>query len=607
LKIDYEDLKAFFGTEAALILTPILALLGFLICKWIGEEIKDIREFYLKTPTLTKNELELMQNSESSDELIQSAAQETLDAMEQDVREALATSYSLHKTVQQLAENRLWFIYKGFVQRTLSSISRLFGESFQKPRLNASELTLKSSSASAIPTIHWQQWFTLQSYAWLLLLAVAYPFVFALLNSLTTNTLNLSSVELIAFGDGKPVVGYLVLLLVSFMLAYKWAINLKAEAPFFRTWSWFGALLLINLLVTKPIYGDVAFAFAVAFTFAVAVAVAFAIAGAVAGAVAGAGAGAVAGAVAVAVAVTVAVAGAVAGAVAFAVAFAVAVAVAGAFAVAVALAYALDRIESKGKNTVLRSLLVINLLLLLYYAGVLFAITEYGDPDKQHMRLLPIFLGVLPLFNALIDWLSFNVTRLLTYKILHEKHSLIMNIGYGLLDAALAVVFVLLVTSTVLFGLTGLNHLFAANIVDLSVLMQGLGDPARISEHYWIHAMVLSTLVPTLFHLLLVCFSLLLSSVMFWKRAAIDTFLTKSITDRNNRKGLLIYVQFRWFLVAASAAILGYLLYLLVGQMGGLLCDWWVYADKFAQYSDALFGTLSGERLYTPATSVCKV
>jgi len=164
LKIYYEDLKAFLGTEAALIIMPILALLGFLICKWIWDEIKDVREFYLKTPTLTKEKLELMQNSESNDEQIQSAAQETLDAMEQDDRETLAKSHDLYKKVQQLAENRPWFIYKGFVQRTLSTISRWFGESFAKPRINASELATNPSptrSTNTIPTIHWQQWFTL--------------------------------------------------------------------------------------------------------------------------------------------------------------------------------------------------------------------------------------------------------------------------------------------------------------------------------------------------------------------------------------------------------------------------------------------------------------
>lgn len=526
------------GTELGIILSLILAFLGFLFCKWIWDEIKDSRKFYLKTPTLSKDELELVQNSESNDEQVQSTAQAILDAMDQEKREALATCHSLHKTVRQLAENRLWFIYKGFVTSTLSTLSRWFGESFAKPRLNANELVIKPSPshpASDIPTIHWQQWLTLQSYYWLLLVAMTYPFMFALLNSLSTDSLNLAGIELIAFGENKPAVGYLVLLVVSFILALQWGKNWRKDAPLFSTWSWFGALLLINMLVTQPFYGEVA------------------------------------------------------------------------FAGAVALVYALERIESKGKNTLLRSLLTINLLLLLYYAGALFAIRKYGEPDQQHMLLLPIFLGILPLFNALIDWLSFNVTRLLTYKILSEKHSLIMNIGYGVFDAVLAVGFVLLVTSTVLFGLTGLNHLFAANIVDLSVLMQALGDPARISEHYWIHAMVLSTIVPTLFHLLLVCFSLLLSGVMFWKRAEIDAFLTKSMTDRNNRKGLLLYVQFRWCLVLVSGVLLAALCYWLFGHMGGLPCQWWHIANDIAQYADGLFGTLSGEQLYTPVTSVCEV
>jgi len=581
----------------------VLALATAISLGWLGwylwRCIHHYLAFYLHSPNLTEDELELMQLSEASDEKSRQVARNKLEELEPAKQQALADGFALHNQVTRLSHHQFQLIYKKLIQRTLCRLSLWFNERQLQPKLHAMDVTQDLAAPQINPafksnrqsyTIHWKRWFSLQSYLLLLLMAFTYPFLLALLNSYATNTIGLAGVNLQYFNDAMPMLWFAILLVISAFFAMKWMNNLYGQASFFATWIWLGAFVAINFLITIPVYGDVAFAI----TMAALVIVAFA------------------------VTITVGFTGS------------------GTFAFA--FAHLLKHIELKSKYRVPLSIMAINTALLSYYIFMLFTLKEYGEDDKQHMLLLPVFLGILPLSNGLFDWLSFNITRLFAYKMLQKQRSALANLGLGSLIVSLAILFSLLATATILIVLTGVNHLYHTSIVDLSLFMTHLGNPAHNEQYYWMVAMLLTTLIPSVIHLLLIGFCGLITGIMRWKRNTIETLLTKSLSVQNpvsqasvaptpveqtpveqtpaaqtllehsqSRKNLLLYVQLRRGLLVLSSVILLAVLYALAGQTSGLLCHWWQYADSIAQLADNLFGNLSGEQWYKPATSVCKV
>ena len=223
---------------------------------------------------------------------------------------------------------------------------------------------------------------------------------------------------------------------------------------------------------------------------------AFAFAGTVAGAfafaVAVAGAGVVAGAFAVAVAVAFAVAVAGAVAVAFAVAFAV--------AVAVAFAGAVGYGSAKGKGGRSYAMLVIGL-----WTALVGAFALSTDALEQEPRVLLFALGLLPLVNAVFDYLSYGVTLGLIRYGRGQR-----NVLTGLVWLLDGVVAVLLLIGLGL-GLSGtialINHLAGQEFIGLRPIFDDLKTPEGRAGYTWLTFTLLSTLVPTLVHLLLVFLS----------------------------------------------------------------------------------------------------
>ncbi len=230
---------------------------------------------------------------------------------------------------------------------------------------------------------------------------------------------------------------------------------------------------------------------------------------------------AVAGVVAGVVAFAVAVAGVVAVAVAVAFAGVVAVAVAGAFAGAVAFAGAWDWLYSR--ITIRKKLYYFwwayTLFYLLLSVMALLWLGQQGDVQAEGFSLL-IFLSLLPLLNAPLDWLSLGITRSLLYAIVDRVHSGYRAFLWAVFDGVLAFGFLLLLTLVMVVALSGINVLSASlngqQIINLRLIFDGLAtDPLR-PEFWWLYFILFSTLIPTMLHMLVASWSLFLWLPQHW-------------------------------------------------------------------------------------------
>ena len=195
-------------------------------------------------------------------------------------------------------------------------------------------------------------------------------------------------------------------------------------------------------------------------------------------------------------------AGTVAGAFAFAVAVAGAGVVAGAFAGAgaVAVAVAVGYGSAKGKGGRSYAMLVIGL-----WTALVGAFALSTDALEQEPRVLLFALGLLPLVNAVFDYLSYGVTLGLIRYGRGQR-----NVLTGLVWLLDGVVAVLLLIGLGL-GLSGtialINHLAGQEFIGLRPIFDDLKTPEGRAGYTWLTFTLLSTLVPTLVHLLLVFLS----------------------------------------------------------------------------------------------------
>lgn len=119
---------------------------------------------------------------------------------------------------------------------------------------------------------------------------------------------------------------------------------------------------------------------------------------------------------------------------------------------------------------------------------------------SSESRSLFLFLAVLPLTNALFDALSYGVTLVLTQVGLR---------GWALLCAFLdiiaALLLFLLLGAALVVIVAGMRQGAGVAFVDLGGLLAQAGD---WRNYWWLYAMLFSTAVPTMIHLVIASFSL---------------------------------------------------------------------------------------------------
>ncbi|MGK8235197.1 hypothetical protein ACLGGT_13650 [Roseovarius sp. MS2] len=238
--------------------------------------------------------------------------------------------------------------------------------------------------------------------------------------------------------------------------------------------------------------GAFSFAFAGAFSAVVAIAFAGAYALVVEGTFAVVFAGAFASAFAVAVAFGVVLSGAFVGA------FTVGFAVAGAMVLTVPIVFAVEAADKRGRQGIMRLLIAMSILI----AAI--AVTGLFDwsaaPDNR--RAIFLFLGMLPIFNALFDVVSYALTLSLIRFGLRSSRPWL----WGLVDLSLAGFLFLALGTSLVAIIHGLNQLASVPLIDLQALFGSIYE--RPAEYIWLYLMLFSTILPTGLHAVISLISL---------------------------------------------------------------------------------------------------
>jgi hypothetical protein len=118
-----------------------------------------------------------------------------------------------------------------------------------------------------------------------------------------------------------------------------------------------------------------------------------------------------------------------------------------------------------------------------------------------------LFLGLLTLLNAPFDWLSLGLTRALLRRGLELG-------GWwpyllALADALTAAVIIALLAITMVIGVQTFDHLAEhaagpeARVLPLDELFNGMAAQPSAPEYWWVYALLLSTMIPSLLNLMI--------------------------------------------------------------------------------------------------------
>ena len=116
-----------------------------------------------------------------------------------------------------------------------------------------------------------------------------------------------------------------------------------------------------------------------------------------------------------------------------------------------------------------------------------------------------LFLGLLTLINAPFDWASIGLTRALLRRGLELG-------GWwpyflALADAFLAAVFIAILALTTVLSVQAFDHLVtqggAPSILHVKDLIDGIESHPEAPEYWWIYALLLSTMIPSLINLVI--------------------------------------------------------------------------------------------------------
>lgn len=259
----------------------------------------------------------------------------------------------------------------------------------------------------------------------------------------------------------------------------------------------------------------------------------------------------------------------------------------GALVGAVAVAEAIEKLLGKASNT--RAAMFIWFGFTLLMLGVIGATSHYllplaeNEQDFQIAIALLIFIGLLPLLNALWDWVSLGVSRGLLAAIRLRVQWGWVPLSWGLADFLLAFVSLAGLVAMVTAAVATVNALAlsgdATPAVDLPAFFTALRTEPDHPRFYWVYFMFLSTLIPTLVHLLIVGASMAQcladwSPLRPWRETAAAEMDNDSVVRFNAAlyltlvpmSGLVIPVGLLWGLYQALLAHDGWL--------GHRIIDW---------------------------------
>lgn len=116
---------------------------------------------------------------------------------------------------------------------------------------------------------------------------------------------------------------------------------------------------------------------------------------------------------------------------------------------------------------------------------------------------LLLFLGLLTLINAPFDWLSLGLTRALLRRGLERKGW--WPLLLALIDAFFAALIVAALSISMVFGVQAFDTLAVLGggepILPLKPLFDGIAAHPSAPEYWWVYALLLTTMIPSLINL----------------------------------------------------------------------------------------------------------
>lgn len=208
---------------------------------------------------------------------------------------------------------------------------------------------------------------------------------------------------------------------------------------------------------------------------------------------------------------------------------------------------------------------------LLLLAVWLLKSNAFGSGDLN----FKLFLFLLPLVNAPLDWLSLGVTRGLLQSVRTGHHGGKLAVAWGLLDLLVALVFLFIISAVMVLMISFMGVVAGESLMDLPALFAALRNNPKDASHWWVYFMLLSTLVPTLFH-----FVLAGGAITFWLPQRLRQQLVSSLEQDRYEIfkvwGFITFTPVIGFILAPLA--LCYLLYYLLAAhgavLGNLLLNW---------------------------------
>ena len=130
-----------------------------------------------------------------------------------------------------------------------------------------------------------------------------------------------------------------------------------------------------------------------------------------------------------------------------------------------------------------------------------------STPDEtwQITRPLVLFLGLLSLLNAPFDWASLGLTRALLRRGLELGR--LWPYALALLDACLAAVIIAALALTMVIGVQTFDalavHGGGSPVLPLNPLFTGIAADPTAPEYWWLDALLLSTMIPSVVNLVI--------------------------------------------------------------------------------------------------------
>ncbi|MEO1019261.1 MAG: hypothetical protein AAFY56_16450 [Pseudomonadota bacterium] len=192
------------------------------------------------------------------------------------------------------------------------------------------------------------------------------------------------------------------------------------------------------------------------------------------------------------------------------------------------------------------------LILQLFVVSWLLGSFETRDPAGV-LPISLIFLGVLPLLNAIFDYFSIGLTRLLIRTGAKHRH---WAAALGLLDLLAAGAFFTMLGLSIIACVHVMNELAGQHLVDLQSLFNDLRDPEQRNNYWWLYAIIFTTLLPTILHTAISVWSI--GALEHWSIGALEHWSIGALVPSGFRKWVLrLFSQVEEFELARWQACFG--------------------------------------------------